>query len=107
MVKEGKLLTSKLTSCLGSITRSIIIELAKELNIEFAEKDLSPYDLYNANEIFVAATSFFIYPVYKFNGRMLEESIPGEITKRLYSAFSEKIGYDIVQRAINYVHAKC
>jgi len=102
MVKEGKLLTSKPTNCLGGITRSIIIELAKQLNIEFAEVDLSPYDLYNADEIFLAATSFVIYPVYKFNGRVLEKPIPGEITKRLFSAFSEKVGYDIAQRAINH-----
>lgn len=106
IVKDEKLLTSKPTNCLGGIMRSIIIELAKELNIEFAEVDLSPYDLYNASEIFLAATSFGIYPVYKFNGRVLEKSIPGKITKRLFSAFSDKVGCDIAQRAINYIHPK-
>ncbi|MFC1916124.1 aminotransferase class IV [Chloroflexota bacterium] len=106
MVKDGRLLTSKPTNCLGSITRATIIELAKELKIEFAEVDLSPYDLYNADEIFLAATGFVIYPVAKFNGGMLKKPIPGEITKRLFSAFSKKVGFDIAQRAISYVQTK-
>jgi len=103
MVKEGRLLTSKPANRLGSITQEVIIELAKELKIEFAEEDLSPYDLYNADEIFLAGTSFVIYPVAKFNGRVLEKPIPGETTKRLFSAFNEKVRCDVARRAISYV----
>jgi len=106
MVKEGKLLTSKPTNRLGSITQATIIELAKELKIEFAETDLSPYDLYNADEIFLAATSFVIYPVVKFDGRVLEKPVPGEITKQLFSAFGKKVGCDVSRRARSYVQAK-
>ncbi len=106
MVKEGRLLTSKAANRLGSITQGAIIELARELKIEFAEEDLSPYDLYNADEIFLAGTTFVIYPVAKFNGRVLKKPIPGEITKQLFSAFSKKVGCDVSQRARSYVQAK-
>lgn len=106
MVKEGRLLTSKPTNCLGGVTRATIIELAKELKMEFAEADLSPYDFYNADEIFLTGTSFAVYPVAKFNGRVLEKPIPGPITRQLLSAFGKKVGIDIIQRAASYVQAK-
>ncbi len=106
MVKEGRLLTSKPTNCLGGVTRATIIELAKELKMEFAEADLSPYDFYNADEIFLTGTSFAVYPVAKFNGRVLEKPIPGPVTRQLLSAFGKMVGIDIVQRAASYVQAK-
>jgi branched-chain amino acid aminotransferase len=106
IVKEGKLLTSRLTNSLQSITRQTVLGLARELNIEFLETDLSVYDLYNADEIMIASTGFAIVPVSKFNGRLLPKPIPGTITKRLQSAFSEKAGYDIVQRALAYSQSK-
>ncbi len=106
MVKDGKLLTSKPTNCLGGVTRATIIELAKELKMEFVEADLSPYDLYNADEIFLSGTGFTIFPVAKFNGRVLEKPIPGPVTQQLLSAFGKKVGIDIVRRAASYVQAK-
>ena len=81
MVEEGRLLTSKPINCLWGVTRGVVIELAKELNIEFAEADLSVYDLYNAGEIFITATSFAICPVSKFNDRVMEKPIPGPVTR--------------------------
>lgn len=106
MVREGRLLTSKPTNCLGGVTRATVIELAKELKIEFVEADLSPYDLYNADEVFLTGTGFAIYPVAKFNGRALTKPVPGPVTKRLFSAFNKKVGCDVAQQATNYVQAK-
>ena len=106
MVKEGKLLTSRLTNPLGSITRTTVLELAKELEIECFETDLCVYDLYNADEIMITGTSYFIFPVSKFNERVLPTPIPGPITKQLQSAFSKSVHYDIVQRVLDYVQTK-
>jgi len=106
MVKDGKLLTSRLTNCLPGITRQVVLELARELKIESSETDLCVYDLYNADEIMLTATSFAIAPVSKFNERILPPPIPGTITKQLQSAFSKKVHYDIVQRVLDYVQTK-
>jgi len=105
MVKDGKLLTPKLHNALGGVTRDKLIMLAKENNIETEETDLYIYDFYNADEIFVAANSFTIVPVAKFNERELTQPIPGPITRQLYSAFSKLVGVDIFQRPISYVQA--
>ena len=104
MVRGGKLLAPKTTNCLEGITRGAIIELAGELNIEFAEADLTVHDLNNADEMFITANSFILYPVVKFNNIELPKPIPSAITKQLISAFSKKIGVDFVQRVVDYVH---
>jgi len=98
MVKDGKLFTPKLGNILDGVTRGTILRLAKELDIESAEKDLYVYDLYNADEIFTTGTGYTIGPVGKFNGRAVAKPIPGPITQQLLSAFSKLAGVDIVER---------
>ncbi len=51
LVSNGALCTSELTECLPGITRDTVIELAAELNIKCVERDISVYDLYQADEI--------------------------------------------------------
>ncbi len=106
MVKDSKLFTPKLGNILEGVTRNTILRLAKEVGIESVEKDLYVYDLYNADEIFITNTSPTIRPVSKFNERVLPKPILGPIAQQLLSAFSELVGFDIVQHVINYVHAK-
>ena len=106
MVKDGKLFTSRATSSLAGVTRGTLLQLATELNIKSAETDISVYDLYNAEEIMVTANSFVIYPVAKFNERIMPRPIPGPITEKLFTAFNQKVGVDITQRVINHVEVQ-
>jgi branched-chain amino acid aminotransferase len=103
IVREGKLLTPKRDNILEGIARMEVIELAEKLGIECIEADLYPYDLYNADEVFITANSICIVPVAKINSKPLGKPVPGAITKRLLSAWSEKVGFDIVQRALSHV----
>ncbi len=106
MVKEGKLLTSRLTNSLGGITRATVLELARGLGIACLETDLCVYDLYNADEIMIASSSFCIVPVSKFNDRVFEEPMPGPITRQLMSAFSKLANCDFVQQIVSNVRGK-
>ncbi len=106
IVKDGRLLTSRLVNCLPGVTRAAVLELARELKIECLETDLCVYDIYNADEIMLTGTSFAIIPVSKFNKRLLPSPIPGTITGQLQSEFSRKVDYDIVQRVLDYVKTK-
>ena len=96
------MLTSKTTNCLQAVTRGTILELAEEEKIPHSEKDLCVYDFYNAYEILITANSFTIYPVRKFNYMELDCQLPGPLTKQLQSAFSRKVGIDIVKRVVDY-----
>ena len=99
MVRQGKLFTSKRDNILEGIGRRDVIELAAELNIECVETDLFPFDLYNGDEIFVTANSICMVPISKINCRPIGKPVPGPITKKLLSAWSEKAGVDIVKLA--------
>ena len=98
MATNGTLFTSRLIDCLPGITRDTVIELAGELNIECIEKDITVYDLYQSDEIMLTNSSIAIFPVSKFNERVMPDPIPGPITQQLLKAFSKLIDYDIVER---------
>jgi branched-chain amino acid aminotransferase len=63
LVSGGKIYTPGNKNVLDGITRETLFSLAKELKIEFAEANLTPYDIYNAEEAFLASTSPTIVPV--------------------------------------------
>ena len=88
---------------LEGITRQTISELAKGLGIEVYETDLTLYDLRNADEIIITATSFEILPVSKLNNKPLKGPIPGPLTKQLLSALSNLVGVDIPQQALSHL----
>jgi len=103
LIKDGRLFTPELDHILKGVTRAVIMdELAKELKIDCCETDLSMYDAYNADEIFIAATSFTMLPVSKLDNRPIGKSIPGPVTKRLIDAWSKLVGIDIVKQALHY-----
>jgi branched-chain amino acid aminotransferase len=99
LVTNGALCTPRLTDCLPGITRDTVIELAGELNIQCVGRDVSLYDLYQADEIMLTNTTIAIMPVSRFNNKRVGESIPGPVTRRLQEAFSKLADYDIVARA--------
>jgi branched-chain amino acid aminotransferase len=57
LVIDGKLCTPIGRNVLGGITKAVIFELAGHLGIEIVEGDFTPYDLYNAEEAFLASAS--------------------------------------------------
>lgn len=103
IVWQEKLFTPRRNNILEGIARMDVMELAKQLNIECIETDLYPYDLYNADEVFVTANSICMVPISEINCKPTGKPIPGPVTQRLLSAWSEKVGVDIVQRALSHI----
>lgn len=102
LVKDGILKTPSDRSILQGVSRGVIIELARRLDIPVSEEVLQPYDLYTADEVFFSRTSPRIVPVSRVDNRDLGGAIPGDITRRLISAHSELGGVDIVDQALHY-----
>lgn len=104
VVRDGKLLTPSTEYVLPGITRATVLELAEALNIPAQEGNISVYDAYNADEIFVTSTSVVICPVARLNGRRpAQESIPGPVTRRLQEAFSHLVGVDFVEQYTRFL----
>jgi len=97
IVKNERIMTPPPTSgILLGITRGCIIELARNLGYEVVEKELTPFDLITADEVFLTGTAAEIVPVESVNGEKIGGRVPGPITERLIKEF-EKLKGDPAQ----------
>ena len=98
-VIEGELLTPSTENCLAGISRQTVIELAVDLGIRVRETRLQAYDFYTADEVFFTSTPYCIMPATRFNGLTVGDGQVGPLTKQLLSAWSKRVGVDIVGQA--------
>ncbi len=103
LVIDGKLCTPTDRNILGGITKAVIFDLAKQLGIEIMEGNYTPYDLYNAEEAFLASTSPTFVPVRTVNGAKIGKGAPGPVTVRLIAAWNKMVGMDIVDQALSHL----
>jgi branched-chain amino acid aminotransferase len=103
LVIGGKLCTPSDRNVLGGITRAVVFDLARQLGVEVAKGNYTPFDLYNAEEVFLASTSPTIIPVKTVNGVNVGKGAPGPITLRLIGAWNEMVGIDIVDQALGHL----
>ncbi|WP_407308502.1 branched-chain-amino-acid transaminase [Desulfosporosinus sp. SB140] len=86
--RNGVLLTPPLSAgVLEGITRNSVLDLARELGIKTAEELFTRHDLYTASECFLTGTAAELIPVVNVDGREIEDGVPGEVFKKLLTAF--------------------
>tara|TARA_B100001250_G_C19791970_1_gene786958 strand:+ start:385 stop:1290 length:906 start_codon:yes stop_codon:yes gene_type:complete len=88
IVKNQEVWTSKGQYCLNGITRGNIIRLCKENNIKVFEKDFSVKNVHTADEVFVTGTFAGVIPVVEVDGFIINNSLPGKITKLLQNYYN-------------------
>ncbi len=92
IIKNGKIYTPPIaTGALAGITRNVIIELATRLGYNVVEKNITPNELFNADEVFMTGTAAEIVPVKEINGRVIGEGKAGPITKHLREEFNKLV----------------
>jgi len=95
IVRDGVIYTPPAEAgSLEGITRSIVIRLAKEENLEVVEKNLTRFDLYVCDEFFLTGTAAEVIGIVEIDGRVIGDGKPGPITKLLRKSF------------FNYAHGK-
>jgi branched-chain amino acid aminotransferase len=72
---------------LEGITRAIVMRLAKREGIEVVEKNLTRFDLYVADELFLTGTAAEVIGVIEIDGRQISGGRPGEVTLLLRRKF--------------------
>ena len=88
IVKNGKLSTPpSYTGALPGITAQAVKQIAKKLGYETADQIITPYELFNAEEVFFAGTAAEIVPVREINKRQINDGKPGLITRKLMEEF--------------------
>jgi branched-chain amino acid aminotransferase len=94
IVKNGKIFTPPVCSgALPGITAQVTTKIAAKLGMEVTESNITPYQLFNADEAFFTGTAAEIVPIREVNKRQIGNSAPGPVTKKLIAAF-EKVVLD-------------
>jgi len=88
IVKDGEISTPPSSAgILPGVTRKRIMKLARELGYSVTERELTPYDVTNADEAFLTGTLGEIVPLVKVKGIEIGDGKPGQITHRIIEAF--------------------
>lgn len=87
IVKNGKLITPDLTSCLEGITRDTVLTLARDANIPTIERPLTRDDVYSADEAFFTGTAAEITPICELDRRQIGRGSRGELTEFLQGLY--------------------
>lgn len=95
VIHKGKIFTpAAQQGALKGITRDAVFDLAAELNIPIEEHDLTRYDVWNADEVFLTGTGAEVIPVVKLDGRQIGDGKPGPIFSRVLEAFRRLVLVD-------------
>jgi len=88
IVKNGTIYSPPVQAgSLDGITRNVVIELAQKDGFNVTEKDLTRFDLYVADEMFLTGTAAEVIGVVEMDGRKIGAGRPGSVTNRLRELF--------------------
>src|SRR5439155_6266442 len=100
IVKNGKLYTPDLASCLDGITRDAVLTLARDLGIAVIEKRITRDEVYCCDEAFFTGTAAEVTPIRELDNRQIGNGRRGPITTQLQALF-----FDVVAgKAPEYRH---
>lgn len=91
IVKDRKVYTPHADACLHGITRGLVLELAHDMGLPFAEKNLSLTDFYAADEVFATGTMGELTPVVEIDGRRVGGRNRDPLLEKIAAAFTEII----------------
>ena len=97
IVRKGDLATSKVVACPDGITRATVIEICAAEKIRCVETDLSPVDVYGADEMFCTGTIGELAGVIQLDNRLIGDGQVGPLTKRLSELYTQRTAHEGVQ----------
>lgn len=92
LVRHGRVLTGHTRACPEGITRATVLELCEREGIPHAVGDLSPAEVYRAEEAFCTGTMGELAGIVEVDGRTIGTGEVGPITKRLSELYAEEVG---------------
>ena len=87
-VVHGTLRTHPLNeSILPSVTREVVLELARDGGLKLREAAITEKELADVDELFIASTTADVTPVVSVDGKPVGDGTPGATTKLLQQAY--------------------
>jgi len=97
IVRKNDLATSRIFACPEGITRATIIEICAAEKIRCLETDISPSDVYSADEMFCTGTMGELAGVVKVDNHLIGDGDVGPMTKRLSELYAKRTSSEGVQ----------
>ena len=92
LVRNWELITPSLESgVLPGITRETILEIARTYNIKSVERQVRLEELIEAEEAFITNSILEVMPLTWFEGKPIGSGKPGELTKKLLTAYRKLV----------------
>ena len=92
IVKDRKVATpSSAAGILHGITRARIIELCGDLGLEVQERDITPFEVFTADEVFLVGTKSEIVAVGSVGGVKIGTGGAGPVTRKLVVEFGRLV----------------
>ena len=79
---------------LKGITCDTVLQIAAEIGLPWREANLTRYDLWVADELFLTGTAAEIVPIVEVDARSIGSGQPGEWTNRFLEAFRGRVVSD-------------
>jgi branched-chain amino acid aminotransferase len=93
VVRGGRLRTAPLSDgLLPGITRTFVIDLARDLGYATDEQSFGPADVFTADEAFITGTTREVTPVVRVGDAAIGDGRPGTVTLRLLREFRSRAG---------------
>lgn len=85
---DGKLVTRNADhAILSGITRAVVFEAVKEMNLHIEERPFTLEEAYRAREAFVTSATQIVMPVVRLNDRPIGDGRPGPVATALRTEF--------------------
>ena len=95
LVHKGKLFTPPFSAgALSGITRGAVLDIAKKLKMPVEEKNLTRYDAWIADEIFITGTAAEVVSIIEMDGRVIGTGKPGPAAKKITAEFKRLVKKD-------------
>ena len=92
VIHKGELITPAASAgALKGITRGTVLKIADELGIAYREADITRYDVWVADEVFLTGTAAEIIPIIEIDTRVIGSGNPGAITERFLDKFHQLV----------------
>ena len=88
---EGRLVTHpRGQDILPGITRSVLLEVAKEADIEIVERPFTLGEAKTAREAFLTSTSSLVMPITQIDDQVIGNGMPGSVTRTLLAEYRKR-----------------
>ncbi|MBP8925612.1 MAG: branched-chain amino acid transaminase [Pseudomonadales bacterium] len=91
IVRNGKVYTPELTSCLEGITRDTIMNFVRDMGLELVERRITRDEVYIADEAFFTGTAAEVVPIRELDGRQIGTGRRGPITEQLQTRYFDLV----------------